>query len=119
MFPWHMGRGHWTLSGLDSTFIQSQAFEESNFSLFHLLKEAHESTTEVVILAAERVLDLAEQPATERRREMHYLDELLLREYSATEDRPELRRRILDIFDRMLALGLYGTDKIIQEHERT
>jgi len=29
-----------------------------------------------------------------------------------------LRKRILDILDRMLILGLYGTDKIIQEHER-
>jgi len=105
------------------TFIQSQAFEESNFSFFLMLKEAHESTTEEVVLAAERVLDLAERPGEEssstgRLREMHYLDELLLREYSATEDRPESRKRILDIFDRMLILGLYGTDKIIQEHER-
>lgn len=105
------------------TFIQSKAFDESNFSFFHLLKEAHESKSEEVILAAERILDLAEQPDEEsspqgRLREMHYLDELLLQEYSATEDRPELRRRVLDIFDRMLVLGLYGTDKIIQEHER-
>jgi hypothetical protein len=49
---------------------------------------------------------------------MHYLDDLLLREYRATDDRPALRKRILDILDRMLVLGLYGTDKIIDEHER-
>ncbi|MDZ4185309.1 MAG: AAA family ATPase [Desulfuromonadales bacterium] len=105
------------------TFIQSQAFNGDNFQFFYLLKETTESTTEEVILAAERVLDLAEQPddtssPTLRHREMHYLDDLLLREYRATEDRPELRTRILDILDRMLILGLYGTDKIIQEHER-
>lgn len=105
------------------TFIQSQAFDGDNFQFFYLLNEATEPTTEEVILAAERVLDLAEQPddtssPPSRRREMHYLDDLLLREYRATEDRPELRTRILDILDRMLVLGLYGTDKIIQEHER-
>jgi hypothetical protein len=104
-------------------FILSKAFEEDNFSFFHLLKESHESTTEEVILAAERVLDLAEQPDDDsspsgRRREMHSLDDLLLKEYTATEDHPELRKRILNILDRMLILGLYGTDKVFQEHER-
>lgn len=104
-------------------FIQSKAFEEDNFSLFHLLKDANETTTEEVLLAAERLLNLAEQPddnssPSGRHREMHYLDDLLLKEYVATENRPELRKRILDILDRMLILGLYGTDKIIQEHER-
>ncbi|MFA7405180.1 MAG: AAA family ATPase [Pelobacteraceae bacterium] len=104
-------------------FIQSKAFEEDNFSFFHLLKDASESTTEEVIMAAERELDLAERPdenssPSGHRQEMHYLDDLLLKEYSATDNRPELRKRILDILDRMLILGLYGTDKIIQEHER-
>lgn len=109
--------------GLMLTFIQSRAFDSDNFAFFLLLKEAHQNTTEEVILTAERVLFLAEQPddATSpagRRREMHYLDDLLLREYRATDDRPALRKRILDILDRMLILGLYGTDKIIEEHER-
>ena len=104
-------------------FIQSRAFDSDNFALFLLLKEAHQNTTEEVILAAERALFLAEQPddassPVDRRREMHYLDDLLLREYRATDDRPALRKRILDILDRMLVLGLYGTDKIIDEHER-
>lgn len=121
-------RGIWNNSlgpyrALISSFIQSKAFEENNFSLFHLLKNASESTTEEVILAAERVLNLTEQPTDTsspagRPREMHYLDDLLLREYNATENQPELRMRILDILDKMLILGLYGTDKIIQEHER-
>ncbi|WP_243372238.1 ATP-binding protein [Geotalea sp. SG265] len=121
-------RGVWNkplepLRPLIHAFVQSKAFEEDNFSFFHLLKDAHEPTTQEVILAAERVLDLAEQPEDDsspsgRRREMHYLDDLLLKEYSATEDCPELRTRILGILDRMLILGLYGTDKIIQEHER-
>jgi hypothetical protein len=109
--------------GLMLTFIQSRAFDSDNFAFFLLLKEAHQNTTEEVILTAERALFLAEQPddassPAGRRREMHYLDDLLLREYRATDDRPALRKRILDILDRMLVLGLYGTDKIIDEHER-
>ena len=105
------------------TFIRSQAFDGETFWFFHILKDAAESTTEEVILAAERILALTEQPEESsspqrRSREMHYLDELLLREYRATDDRPELRKRILDILDRMLLLGLYGADKVIEEHER-
>lgn len=121
-------RGLWNESiepyrSLIYAFIQSKAFEEDNFSFFHLLKDAHEPTTEEVLLSAERVLNLEEQleensSPSGRRREMHYLDDLLLKEYSATEYRPELRTRILNILDRMLILGLYGTDKIIQEYER-
>lgn len=121
-------RGIWNESiepyrSLIRAYIRSKAFEEENFSFFHLLKEVHESATEEVLLAAERVIDLAEQPddnssPSGRRREMHYLDDLLLKEYAATEQHPALRKRILDVLDRMLILGLYGTDKIIQEHER-
>lgn len=104
-------------------FIESRAFETDSFSLFHLLIETHQKTTEEVILAAERVLSLSEQAdtlsaPTSRHRGMHSLDDLLLREYRATDCYPELRKRILDILDRMLVLGLYGADKVIQEHER-
>jgi tRNA A37 threonylcarbamoyladenosine biosynthesis protein TsaE len=112
-----------TYRELMHSFISSKAFGEENFSFFWLLKDAQEPTTEEVIMAAERIIELTEQPdgtSKQQRphREMHYLDDLLLREYTATEDQPELRKRILDILDKMLILGLYGTDKIIQEHER-
>lgn len=103
-------------------FIQSTAFMEDTFSFFHLLKDAHEPVTEEVLLAAECLLKLIEQQddssSGKHYREMHYLDELLLKEYASTEYQPALRRRILDIIDQMLILGLYGTDNIVQEHER-
>lgn len=103
-------------------FIQSTAFEENTFSFFHLLNDAHESVTEEVLFATERLLELAEQQDSSslfrRYHDMNYLDDLLLKEYTATEHRPALRKQILDIIDRMLVLGLYGTDKIVQEHER-
>lgn len=104
-------------------FIRSKAFGGDNFSFFHLLNETHRPVTEEVLLAAERFLKLAEHPddfpsPPGHRQEIHSLDDLLLREYRATDDRPTLRKRILDILDKMLLLGISGTDKIIQEHER-
>ncbi|WP_277057927.1 ATP-binding protein [Trichlorobacter lovleyi] len=103
-------------------FIQSTAFTENTFSFFHFLNDLHEPVTEEVLLSAERILEIIEQQddssSGKPYREMHYLDELLLKEYTSTEYRPVLRGRILDIIDRMLILGLYGTDKIVQEHER-
>lgn len=122
-FRWIWDSSFTSYRVLASTFIQSKAFEKHGFAFFHLLQNCHEPVTTEVLLAAERALELAETPSNEpslaaRWQEMHYLDELLLREYAATENQPELRTRILNIIDRMLILGLYGTDKIILEHER-
>lgn len=101
-------------------FIRSRAFEEENFSFFLLLKETHEHTFEEVILASERLLQLFDTKTEEGNsfREMHYLDDLIIREYTAVADRPDLRLRLLNVIDRMLKLDLYGTEQIIKEHER-
>lgn len=101
-------------------FIQSRVFEDENFSFFHLLKETREHTFEEVILSSERLLQLSDIKTKEGNsfREMHYLDDLIIREYTAVTDRPDLRRRLLDVIDRMLELNLYGTEQIIKEHER-
>lgn len=101
-------------------FVQSKAFGEENFGFFLLLKEAKCETFEEVILAAERLMGLVEQNVKKENpvREMHYLDDLIRREYAAVADRPDLRRRLLDVIDRMLIWGVYGTDDIIKEHER-
>lgn len=104
-----------------SKFIQSKAFEEENFSFFLLLKESKQQTFEEVVLASERVIQLVEDNVKKGTsfREMHYLDDLILREYAAVAAQPEVRHRLLDVIDKMLFLGLYGTEKIVQEHERS
>jgi len=91
-----------------------------NFSFFFFLKEACDQTFEEVVLASEHLIELIE---TDARRgdsslDLHYLHDLISREYAAVADQPQLRRRLLDVIDRMLLLGLYGTEQIIQEHER-
>jgi ATPase family protein associated with various cellular activities (AAA) len=104
------------------SYIYSRAFEEQNFSFFLLLQEAHDTTFEEVVLASERILDLTEkelnQGTVRQFTEAHYLDELIRREYAAVADKPNLRKRLLDVIDKMLKLGFYGTDQIIREHER-
>ncbi|MEW6118159.1 MAG: hypothetical protein AB1553_14865 [Nitrospirota bacterium] len=101
------------------TFIQSKAFEEENFSFFFLLKGSHDHVFEEVVLSSERLIELIEgDNKSGPFREMHYLEDLIRREYAAVADHPELRRRLLNVIDRMLLLGLYGTDQIIREHER-
>ncbi len=101
-------------------FIQSKAFVEENFSFFFFLKEARDQMFEEVVLASERVIKLIEDDVrrADSSLDLHYLDDLIRREYAAVADRPDLRRRLLDVIDRMLFLGLYGTDQIIEEHER-
>ncbi len=101
------------------SFIRSKAFEAENFGFFFLLKEARDQTSEEVVMASERLLELVVGDVKKGGfPEMHYLDELILREYTAVADRPALRKRLLDIIDRMLILGIHGTDQIVKEHER-
>jgi hypothetical protein len=108
------------IRSLIHAFVRSKAFEDDNFALFLLLNETKDQSFEEVVLAAERVVDLVESKAKvgEDFRASHYLDDLIRREYLAVADCPDLRRRLLDVIDRMLQNGLYGTDKIIEEHER-
>lgn len=103
------------------SFIQSKAFDEENFAFFLFLEEARDQTFEEVVLSSERLVELIESGGKkdERFHTVHYLDDLIRREYSAVADQPNLRRRLLDVIDRMLMLDLYGTDRIIQEHERS
>lgn len=108
------------IRSLIHAFVRSKAFEDDNFALFLLLNETKDHAFEEVVLAAERVVDLVEAKAKvgEDFRQLHYLDDLIRREYLAVADCPDLRHRLLDVIDRMLMNGLYGTDKIIEEHER-
>jgi len=54
----------------------------------------------------------------EFRFDMMTIGELLNKEYSGTYDVPSSRTRILDLIDGMLQVGMYGVEKIIEEHER-
>jgi hypothetical protein len=102
-------------------FIQSKAFEEDNFSFFWLLNEASHQIFEEIVFASERYIKLTKEAIKKGQSlmEVDYLEELILKEYAALEDKPELRRRLLDVIDQMLALNIHGTEKIIKEYERS
>ena len=76
----------------------------------------------MVITAAERIVADLEANDTDGDRTgsmLHQLTGLLQREYTASENHPELRRRILNVIDIMLERELYGTEEILKTHERT
>ncbi len=48
----------------------------------------------------------------------HELLEILKREYVNTENRPELRKRILDLIDYMCEKNLYGVEDLMSLDDR-
>ena len=106
---------------LISAYLSSKAFSGDTFNFLHLLREARSDVSEYVIEAAERILFNEESVSKEKGnyRSHHYLDELMEKEYTASESNPDLRKRYLDIIDRMLFLGVYGVGKIVDNHDRS
>ena len=49
---------------------------------------------------------------------MHTLQDLIRRDYTASDGNPALRKELLDVIDRLLAAAVYGVDTIIKAHER-
>jgi hypothetical protein len=58
------------------------------------------------------------EPGSEYHRDLHQLQGLLTREYAASEKDPALRKRLLDVIDKMLEMQLYGTSEILDAHDR-
>ena len=50
--------------------------------------------------------------------DIRHLQELIKREYPASEADRKLRGRLLDAIDRMLARDFAGTDEILEAHDR-
>jgi hypothetical protein len=106
---------------LATKYVASRAFDYDAFAFFHALEEATCSVHELVISAAEKLIarnESNEKPDGHRHVDLHQLQGLLKREYAASEKEPELRRRLLDVIDKMLERELYGTEEIIKAHER-
>jgi hypothetical protein len=107
---------------LAERYINSVAFDDDGFAVLHALGSATCDVTDLVVLAAKRIVsDLGEDGGVGGRRgtELHQLQELLQGEYVASEANPEVRRELLDVIDTMLERELYGTDAIVKEHDRS
>jgi hypothetical protein len=106
-------------SALAEAFLTSKAFQGSSYFFFMALKSATCDVRELVVKGAELTLrGLDRKAAHARISDLHYLHELLKREYAASEDSVDLRRRILDIIDQMLMEGIYGAEDIVKAYDR-
>lgn len=101
-------------------YIDSLAFDEHSFPFFDALGKATCDVIELVVSAAEKLVGAVAtaNAAHQRATDLHQLQELLKKEYAATENSPALRKRILDVLDVMLAHEMYGTDEVLKAHER-
>jgi hypothetical protein len=108
-------------TGLAWAYMDSQSFMiDGSYAFFDALEKATCPTCDLVISAAERIVsDLSKDGQTGGLlRDLHHLKDFLKREYTASENNPELRKRLLDVIDRMLEREFYGTNEILRAHER-
>ena len=108
-------------SKLAKAYIESRAFEGEMFAFVRALENATMDVCELVISASEKlVIQLTPNDLAGDRRtwDIRHLQDLIKREYPASEANPKLRGRLLDVIDRMLALDFAGTDEILEAHDR-
>ena len=106
---------------LAEAYVASRAFDTEPLNFLHLLESGAGDVQDLVVASAERVLaDLAQNGAAQGRRmsELHKLQDLIRRDYAATENDEQLRGRLLDVIDRMLAGDHYGSAAIVHDHDR-
>lgn len=109
------------LTDLAKHFLDSRAFYEDSFAFLHLLEEVQGNVADLVIASAEKLLaDATTSADGPEKHDMawHQLHELINLEYANSEQEPELRKRLLDVVDRVLLLELRGAEQILKKHER-
>jgi hypothetical protein len=102
-------------------YLKSQSFKiDGSYAFYNALEKATCHIHELVISMAELLVsDLSNDGRTGGLlRDLHHLKDLLKKEYAASGSDPELRKRLLDVIDKMLEREFYGTDEILKAHER-
>lgn len=104
-----------------SAYLESPAFDGEDFWFFEFLKKTDKPIANHLIAAAEKLLSekVGKDSSQWAYRDFHHLHELIQAEYAASENDPDLRRRLLDVIDRSLEHGIHGTDSILNAHDRT
>ena len=102
-------------------YIRSPAFESDNNPLFDAFEKTTADIPEVILMACERVIDLArEQMGDDAMLELGLsgsIANLIVRVYGRTNDLT-LRSRCLDVIDEMSMARAYGLDTAIEEFDR-
>jgi hypothetical protein len=102
-------------------FLESPAFVDNGFAVLHMLEEATCDVLDLVIEATQQIItDIVEKANQHGRHgtDVYQLQDLLKREYTSSESKPEVRKKILDMIDLMLFHEVYGADSIITAHDR-
>jgi hypothetical protein len=106
---------------LAAAYVVSQAFDVESWNFLRLLEKGTGDAQDLTVAAAERtVADLSQNGIAGGRRasELHSLQDLIRRDYGATENDEQLRSRLLDVIDAMLAGDHYGSAAIVKDHDR-
>ncbi|TDV01142.1 hypothetical protein C7408_1592 [Paraburkholderia caballeronis] len=100
------------LTALARDYIVVTSLRDDAFPLLYGLEHATGDISELVVEAAEQLVANACKLERRRRRatDLQQIRTLLSREYAASENRPALRTRILDVLDTMLELDLFGAE---------
>lgn len=102
-------------------FIRSPAFEAGSYGFFHALEHAECKVDDIVVAAANILMEDIGKNGNEagrRTMDLHHLQDLIKKEYSASEAAPLVRANILDLIDRMLKMEVHGISDILKAHER-
>ena len=115
------GRELQDYQGLAKAFIHSEAFNLEHDPLFDALEKTTANLPDVVLMACERILEVAGQDTGDIRTAVagtsSSMAKLIVRVYGRTTD-PSLKSRCLDIIDKMSLFGSYGLDAITDEFDR-
>ncbi len=107
--------------GLVKDYAGSPAFEAEYDPLFDALEKTTADMSDVVLMACERLLDLAGKDTGDIRTAVsgtsNSVAKLVVRVYSRTVG-SSFRSRCLDIIDKMSLFGAYGLDAITGEFDR-
>jgi hypothetical protein len=106
------------LEPMIKTFIESRAFESHPLGLMHSLSESNVKLPEIACRAVERILDSIEKHSSQGAIEAASSSAtVLIRTYEQSVD-IEIRKRCLDLIDRMEQLGLFGIESELEKIDR-
>ena len=108
--------------GLAESYLLTKAVDGDSWAFFDALGRAECKVDDIVISATEGLLAGIENAGSQvghHAMDLHQVQDLLKKEYTASEANPDLRRRLLDLIDAMLKMELFGVDTIVTAHERS
>jgi hypothetical protein len=117
---WRLQKGELAeFAALAQVFLESQAFVGNEDDLLHALSETTARLPELVLAVCDRILTQHAADKTNSRLGYQAGEAMgiVLRAYADASDRAQ-KERALDLIDRSLKLNVYGTTKVLVDHDR-